>query len=321
MEVIRKNLDFEIKQVGDPEERVLEFVGSTADVDRYGDIIEVAGWDYRNYMAKGHGPFLWAHNYDAPPVGKTIEVSKEEKGLVFRVYFPTPEEYGEGFPKHIPSPDTVYRLYLGGFLKATSVGFRDLEREPLSDKDGKQTGWRFKSQELYELSAVPVPANPQALVLAVQKGVVSPEEAEQVKGLVTREAGQTEGEAAPTKGEGDQAKGEEVPTCSEYDRRRLGTGLDPQRGGPPGRAHRLEQKVADFLAQAREGRELMTLAQELLKSALGLMKGDKAPLDSYYSLALHPGYEPPGGQPAREALQQISQKIGELASLAGLAGK
>jgi len=36
---------------------------------------------------------------------------------------------------------------------------------------------------------------------------------------------------------------------------------------------------------------------------------------------LHPGYEPPGGQPAREALQQISQKIGELASLAGLAGK
>ncbi len=91
MELNRKDLDFEIRQVEDPENRVLEFVGSTADVDRYGDIIEVAGWDYRNYMAKGHGPFLWAHNYDAPPVGKTIEVSKEEKGLVFRVYFPTPE--------------------------------------------------------------------------------------------------------------------------------------------------------------------------------------------------------------------------------------
>ena len=49
MELIRKDLDFEIKAVGDPQDRVLEFVGSTAQVDRYGDVIEVEGWDLKNY--------------------------------------------------------------------------------------------------------------------------------------------------------------------------------------------------------------------------------------------------------------------------------
>ncbi len=39
MELIHKALDFEVRQVGDPKDRILEFIGSTADVDRYGDII------------------------------------------------------------------------------------------------------------------------------------------------------------------------------------------------------------------------------------------------------------------------------------------
>jgi uncharacterized protein len=173
MELIRKDLDFDIRQAGDPGDRTLEFVGSTGHVDRYGDVIEVEGWDLKNY--KKNPVFLWAHDYRQPPVGKALKVEKTDKGLLFRVKFPTPEEY--------PFADTVYKLYLGGYLRATSVGFQDLEREPINDKEGKQSGWRFKKQELYELSAVPVPANPQALVMAVQKGVVSPREVEDVMGV------------------------------------------------------------------------------------------------------------------------------------------
>jgi HK97 family phage prohead protease len=173
MELIRKDLDFDIREAGDPKDRTLEFVGSTGHVDRYGDVIEVEGWDLKNY--KKNPVFLWAHDYRQPPVGKAVKVEKTDKGLLFRVKFPTPEEY--------PFADTVYKLYLGGYLRATSVGFQDLEREPINDKEGKQSGWRFKKQELYELSAVPVPANPQALVMAVQKGVVSPREVEDVMGV------------------------------------------------------------------------------------------------------------------------------------------
>jgi len=173
MKLIHKDLDFTIRQVGAPADRILEFIGSTADVDRYGDVIEVDGWDLKNYQK--NPVFLWAHDYKQPPIGKAVEVGKTDKGLLFRIKFPTAEEY--------PFADTIYKLYLGGYLRATSVGFQDLEREPISDKEGKQTGWRYKQQELYELSAVPVPANPQALIMAVQKGVVNPREVEEVMGV------------------------------------------------------------------------------------------------------------------------------------------
>lgn len=168
MELIRKDIDFEIKAVGDPEERTLEFIGSTADEDRYGDVIEVEGWDLKNYTK--NPVFLWAHDYHQPPVGKAVKVEKVDNGLMFQVKFPTAEEY--------VFADTVYKLYLGGYLQATSVGFRDMEREPITDKEGRQTGFRYKRQELYELSAVPVPANPHAVMMAVQKGIISEKEAD-----------------------------------------------------------------------------------------------------------------------------------------------
>ncbi|MBW1953565.1 MAG: HK97 family phage prohead protease [Deltaproteobacteria bacterium] len=173
MELIRKALDFHIRQVGTPSDRILEFIGSTADVDRYGDIIEVDGWDLENYQK--NPVFLWAHDYKQPPIGKAVKVEKTDKGLLFHIKFAAPDEY--------PFADTIYKLYLGGYLRATSVGFRDLEREPLTDEDGKQTGWRYTKQELYELSAVPVPANPNALIMAVQKGVVTAHEVEEMMGV------------------------------------------------------------------------------------------------------------------------------------------
>jgi HK97 family phage prohead protease len=173
MQLIRKDLDFQVRQVGAPADRTLEFIGSTADVDRYGDVIEVEGWDLKNY--RKNPVFLWAHDYKQPPVGKAVQVGKTDKGLLFQIKFAGPDEYAFA--------DTVYKLYLGGYLRATSVGFQDLEREPLTDKEGKQTGWRYKKQELYELSAVPVPANPNALMMAVQKGVVNPREVEEVMGV------------------------------------------------------------------------------------------------------------------------------------------
>ncbi|MBW1990789.1 MAG: HK97 family phage prohead protease [Deltaproteobacteria bacterium] len=178
MKLIRKDLDFDIRQAGGPGDRILEFIGSTGHVDRYGDVIEVEGWDLRHY--KKNPVFLWAHDYRQPPIGKALKVEKTDKGLLFRIKFPTSEEY--------PFADTIYKLYLGGYMRATSVGFQDLEREPITDKEGKQTGWRYKRQELYELSAVPVPANPQALIMAVQKGVVSPSEMEEVMGVPFAEA-------------------------------------------------------------------------------------------------------------------------------------
>jgi hypothetical protein len=188
MPLIHKALDFQVRQVGNPEDRTLEFIGSTATVDRYGDIIEVAGWDLQNYFnpkdpSKGNPVFLWAHNSNLPPLGKAVSVKKTADALVFQIKFASREEYGQEWPAVAPSPETTYNLYLNGYLRATSVGFSYIEREPIIDpkNDGRQTGWRFLKQELYELSAVPVPANPEALMLAVKKGIVSEREIEALK--------------------------------------------------------------------------------------------------------------------------------------------
>jgi len=181
MALLHKALDFQVRQVGTPDDRVLEFIGSTADVDRYGDIIEVEGWDLKHYLKNPQ--FLWAHNYSVPPVGTTRKVTKADGALAFQVYFPKDEEINvAGWPTHVPTPETVYRLYLGGFLRATSVGFQGLEWEPIlgeADEQGyrPRTGTKYLKQDLYELSAVPVPANPYALMNAVQKGVIQEEQA------------------------------------------------------------------------------------------------------------------------------------------------
>ena len=99
--------------------------------------------------------------------------------LICQIQFATDEEIAARAAQQYPFADTIYRLYLGGFLKATSVGFQDLEREPIIDKknEGRQTGWHFLKQELYELSGVTVPANPDAIMMAVQKGIITQEEA------------------------------------------------------------------------------------------------------------------------------------------------
>ena len=99
------------------------------------------------------------------PLGTALKVWVEKgRGLLFRIQFTTPDIN--------PFAEQVYRAYLAGLLRATSVGFRPLvDPEPITDEKGRTTGYRFTQKELYELSAVPVPANPEALALAVEKGI------------------------------------------------------------------------------------------------------------------------------------------------------
>ena len=58
MKLIRRPLNFQVRQIGNPEDRILEFVGSTAAVDRYGDVIEVGGWQLNNYMKNAAVPLV-----------------------------------------------------------------------------------------------------------------------------------------------------------------------------------------------------------------------------------------------------------------------
>ena len=169
---MRKTLvPIEVKELGD---RVLEIVGSTEDVDRMGDIIKSKGWLLAPF--KKNPVFMWAHDYSLPPIGRVIKVwiDKETKQLMHHVEFADAETY--------EFADTIYKLYKGGFLHAVSVGFIPLEWEG-KDEENPNPKWEgnvFTKQELLELSAVPVPANANALVTARDEGFITVKEFEAV---------------------------------------------------------------------------------------------------------------------------------------------
>jgi len=321
MELLHKAIDFQVRQVGNPEDRILEFIGSTAAVDRYGDIIEVEGWDLKNF--KKNSPFLWAHNYQAPPVGTVVKAFTDERGLICHTYFPTDEEIAaQGWPSNIPTPETVYRLYKIGSLKATSVGFAGLEREPITDKknEGQQTGWRYLKSELYELSAVPVPANPYAVIQqAVQKGIVTEKD---VGPFLAAAAPEGEGDngnhfaelrekVRTLQGELEQAKAELAQVkaqaaaslkfdlvLSEEQLEKIRAELELKTGVTP------ETKAGAVLNAKNKAalQQAVALIQQVLTAADPAADEGKSitPTQSIYSLALNPGDEPQGERPAGE---------------------
>src|SRR5262249_37087704 len=68
--------------------------------------------------------------------------------------------------------NVVWGLLEKGHMRAVSVGFSPTGKiNSLVDDKGNWTGFEFTSQELLELSVVPVPANPAALAIAKSYGL------------------------------------------------------------------------------------------------------------------------------------------------------
>jgi HK97 family phage prohead protease len=135
---------------------------STDDVDRMGDIVEPDGVDLSNY--RKNPVVLWAHDHYAPPIGSSMWIRRQEHGLLAKIRWASTE-----FAQQIKL------LYDEGHLRAWSIGFLVKEWEPIvaKDKDGQErtTGYRYTKSELLEYSAVPVPANPEALSQALDQGL------------------------------------------------------------------------------------------------------------------------------------------------------
>jgi HK97 family phage major capsid protein/HK97 family phage prohead protease len=175
------NLVAEVKEMPD-QSRVARFVGTTGTRDRMGDEVAVKGWQCDTYLQTG-GPFLWAHNYSDVPIGRTIAIREEtvngKPGLSFDVEFAPADIH--------PKAEQLFQLVKRGFLKAVSVGFRSLDsawiEETSDEKKARESetpdvspGKLFRRKELLELSLVPVPANPEALLIEVQRGLAIPDE-------------------------------------------------------------------------------------------------------------------------------------------------
>lgn len=149
----------------DDENRSFRAIASTALVDRQGDSIEQSGWVLDNFVKNPVIP--WAHCYWELPVARAVEIGVVDGNLQMTVQFPPEGLYDFA--------DTVWEMYRHGFMFAFSVGFIPIEYE-----GNWEDGYNFTKCELLEVSAVPVPANAGALVLAQKMGIMDNKAAKQM---------------------------------------------------------------------------------------------------------------------------------------------
>ena len=134
----------------------MTFVISSEEVDRHGDVVSAAGWQLAAY--RQNPVFLWAHDYTRPVIGRAAAVWPEPGLLLARMEFAPTDFAAE-----------VAALYRSGYQQGVSVGFKPLRyAERRQESTGAFLGIRFLEQELLEVSAVPVPANRQALRRAME---------------------------------------------------------------------------------------------------------------------------------------------------------
>lgn len=151
-------------------------------LDRDGEVLIPSGMNSKEF---DRNPVLfWNHDY-SKPVGRALGLKRREKDIVGEfVFAKKPDGYvGEFFP------EVAAALVGQGIVNAVSVGYvpedggvrkaTDIDRK----RYGEATTTIFSRWKLLEVSLAPLQANPDALITAVRKGLVSPVAAKQFFGV------------------------------------------------------------------------------------------------------------------------------------------
>jgi len=148
------------------ETRTVEFVISDESKDRHGTVLNMDGWDIKNFNR--NGIVGYQHNVyggdlcnaaDPDQVIGRGEAFREGEQLIGRVVF-EPADIN-------PLAEKIFRKVQFGTLSATSVGFKPVGEGAYGEKDearGKDNEtFYYKGQELVEFSIVNIPSNANAL--------------------------------------------------------------------------------------------------------------------------------------------------------------
>ena len=170
--MLRRELHPKASVPGDVHGAVVDFRSSDETLDRYQEVITVAGWKLDNYRKN---PVVQnAHSYCSvsDTIGKSLITEIRQDAPRSTLDAPTPYLFQrvQFAVEENPMAKVAYGLYKGGFLNAVSVGFIPLRWE----NGSQETGYRRKylEQELLEVSAVSMPANPNAMTMALKAGAV-----------------------------------------------------------------------------------------------------------------------------------------------------
>ncbi len=158
----------------------LVFTASAEGTNRYGFSLNKRRWKTDNF--NNNPVILWMHNDFMPPIGRG-RASIDTLGL----------RTGVTFDRSDPFAVTIENKYRSGFLNAVSVGFDFVDEKGVPI----QQWWAMSPDEistvafydLAEVSAVPVPADPNALIrqryaLAFDFGLYVPETEDAMRELL-----------------------------------------------------------------------------------------------------------------------------------------
>ncbi|HFU4203816.1 TPA: HK97 family phage prohead protease [Streptococcus suis] len=158
---MQKLKTFTIKSVSEEGDSVhFEGLASTfGNVDRHGDIM-VAGCFDDSIRDKPTVPMCLNHDWNIV-IGK-MALSLNEEGLWVKGTFNLNDANAKN----------VYDLMKMGALDSFSIGFFIKDYDPI-DTERPYGGWNIKKAEVFEVSVVTVPANPQATVERVKSADVA----------------------------------------------------------------------------------------------------------------------------------------------------
>lgn len=141
-----------VKNVDD-NRRVITGIATTPTPDRVGDIIVPQGVKFKNPM-----PFLWQHRH-SEPIGTVSFGKATDDGIPFEATLAdirTPQTLADRL-------DEAWELIKAGLVRGASIGFR-----PIKYAFMDEGGIEFQETEVYELSAVTVPANAECTIETIK---------------------------------------------------------------------------------------------------------------------------------------------------------
>lgn len=137
------------------DERTITGIASTPTQDRDSDTMEMSGAKFALPI-----PFLWQHDHNMP-IGEVTSAVVTDAGIEIIAKIVKIDEEGS-LKTRI---DEAWQSIQSGLVKCLSIGFRAIDYDYVQDS----YGLHIKEWEWYELSAVTVPANPDAMITSIKQ--------------------------------------------------------------------------------------------------------------------------------------------------------
>lgn len=155
-----KHFELQVKAVVEEEGRISGYASVFGNKDSYGDVVVRGAFSSFLEKISSSGkvvPVFYGHNMEDPKanIGRVLALSEDNYGLKFDAQLDlSGDTYGR----------IVYEQLKDGRLDSMSFGYQVLDYS--MEKDVTE----LRELELYEISVVPIPANPAAKVTEVKAG-------------------------------------------------------------------------------------------------------------------------------------------------------